>query len=129
MKRTLLQRTDAQWAHDQIQSLAADKHLAPYKALVSASLERLFAIERKIEALIQAAAVTDDRALPLPEVLQILGIKKSFFYELQNPKSPHYDANCPTPLKYGNSPRSGSFWLRSKVLAYLMCRSNLGAAA
>jgi predicted DNA-binding transcriptional regulator AlpA len=100
-----------------------------FKSVADIVLSKLAKLERLIEAVFRKLEADDDRGLPLPEVLTILGIKKSLFYELQNPKHPNFDPQCPKPFKYGLTERSGSFWLKSKIMAFMRLRAGVEVAA
>lgn len=54
--------------------------------------------------------------LRLPQVLQIIGIKKSTLYDWQNPKSRRYDASFPRPVKIGPATVA---WVSEEVQKWL----------
>lgn len=64
------------------------------------------------------------RAIRLPEVLRIMGLSRSAWYALLNPKLSTYDSKAPRPFKLGNSDRSASAWWAWEVLAYLQSKSD-----
>ncbi|OWQ58578.1 hypothetical protein CEE61_09005 [Stenotrophomonas maltophilia] len=68
---------------------------------------------------VRADAPADERAIRLPEVLRILSISKSAWYDRLNPQSPAYDRLAPQPFKLGKSERSPSVWWHSEIIAYL----------
>lgn len=84
-----------------------------------ALLDRLDAIFRSIQP------VPDlDQAIRLPVVLDLVGVSKSTWYALLNPRSKTFDPRAPQPFKLGPSPNSPSVWWRSAVMAYLkVCAS------
>lgn len=69
--------------------------------------------------LAHAGASANDRAIRLPEVLRMLPISKSTWYDRLNPRSPAYDPLAPQPFKLGSSERSPSVWWYSEIIAYL----------
>lgn len=88
-------------------------------AFDQALLDRLDAMFRSIQS------VPDlDQAIRLPVVLDLVGVSKSTWYALLNPRSKTFDARAPQPFKLGPSPNSPSVWWRSAVMAYLkVCAS------
>lgn len=78
---------------------------------------------KEIFHLVKAEIPSHDRAIRLPEVLRILGIGKSSWYERLNPRSSSYDPSAPQPFKLGNSERSPSVWWHSEIIAYLETRA------
>lgn len=60
-----------------------------------------------------------DQAIRLPVVLELVGVSKSTWYALLNPRSKTFDSRAPQPFKLGPSPNSPSVWWRSEVMAYL----------
>lgn len=72
---------------------------------------------------VRAEPPSQDRAIRLPEVLHLLGIGKSTWYERLNSRSPAYDPLAPLPFKLGKSFRSPSVWWHSEVIAYLEARA------
>jgi predicted DNA-binding transcriptional regulator AlpA len=66
---------------------------------------------------------SSDRAIRLPEVLNILSIGKSSWYQRLNARSRSYDPLAPQPFKLGNSERSPSLWWHSEIIAYLEVRA------
>lgn len=65
-----------------------------------------------------------DQAIRLPAVLDLVGVSKSTWYALLNPRSKTFDPRAPQPFKLGPSPNSPSIWWRSAVMAYLkVCAS------
>lgn len=83
-------------------------------AFDQALLDRLDAIFRSIQP------VPDrDQAIRLPVVLDLVGVSKSTWYALLNPRSKTFDPRAPQPFKLGPSPNSPSVWWRSAVMAYL----------
>ena len=60
-----------------------------------------------------------DQAIRLPAVLDLVGISKSTWYALLNPRSKTFDPRAPQPFKLGPSPNSPSVWWRSAVMSYL----------
>ncbi|HGM7330384.1 helix-turn-helix transcriptional regulator [Stenotrophomonas maltophilia] len=64
-------------------------------------------------------APADERAIRLPEVLRVLSISKSAWYDRLNSQSPAYDQLAPQPFKLGKSERSPSVWWHSEIIAYL----------
>ncbi|MFT3755276.1 MAG: AlpA family phage regulatory protein [Pseudoxanthomonas sp.] len=83
---------------------------------------------KKILQLAEVDASSSDRAIRLPEVLRLLGIGKSTWYERLNAKSASYDPYAPKPFKLGNSDRSPTVWWQSEVLAYLAARATVSRA-
>lgn len=84
-----------------------------------AGLERLDAICQALQS-----APELDRAIRLPAVLDLVGVSKSTWYALLNPRSKTFDPRAPQPFKLGPSPNSPSVWWRSAVMAYLkVCAS------
>lgn len=80
----------------------------------------------RLQDIFQLARIDDrsnDRAIRLPEVLHILGIGKSSWYQRLNARSPSYDPSAPQPFKLGNSERSPSVWWHSEIIAYLETRA------
>lgn len=73
--------------------------------------------------LAQADSGPNNRAIRLPEVLRILGIGKSSWYQRLNARSLSYDPLAPQPFKLGNSERSPSLWWHSEIIAYLETRA------
>lgn len=67
----------------------------------------------------------NNRAIRLPEVLHLLGIGKSTWYERLNSNSPNYDPTAPKPFKLGSSVRSPSVWWHSEIQAYLSMRASI----
>jgi len=67
----------------------------------------------------------NNRAIRLPEVLHLLGIGKSTWYERLNSSSPSYDPTAPKPFKLGTSVRSPSVWWHSEIQAYLSMRASI----
>ncbi|MBN6104907.1 AlpA family phage regulatory protein [Xanthomonas sp. CFBP 8703] len=65
------------------------------------------------------ASTAHDRAIRLPEVLHIMGISKSSWYDRTNLKSPAHDPAAPKHFKLGKSDRSPSVWWHSEIIAYL----------
>ena len=94
---------------------------------VLARLEAIFEGIKALETRDRGLAPDQDRAVRLPEVLRILGISKSSFYDRLNPKSPSHDPDLPRPFKLGNSERSPSVWWYSSMVAYLTSRAQLHA--
>jgi predicted DNA-binding transcriptional regulator AlpA len=82
-------------------------------------LERL----KDILQVARADSGSNDRAIRLPEVLHILSIGKSSWYQRLNARSPSYDPSAPQPFKLGNSERSPSVWWHSEIIAYLETRA------
>lgn len=77
----------------------------------------------RLEAIFQAAPDLD-QAIRLPAVLDLVGVSKSTWYALLNPRSKTFDSRAPQPFKLGPSPNSPSVWWRSAVMAYLkICAS------
>lgn len=70
-----------------------------------------------------------DRAIRLPEVLHLLGIGKSTWYDRLNCKSPSYDPSAPKPFKLGSGSRSPSVWWHSEIQSYLSVRASASHAA
>ncbi|WP_372362110.1 helix-turn-helix transcriptional regulator [Xanthomonas sp. NCPPB 1325] len=66
---------------------------------------------------------SSDRAIRLPEVLHILGIGKSSWYQRLSASSSSYDPLAPQPFKLGKSERSPSVWWHSEIIAYLEARA------
>lgn len=80
----------------------------------------------RLKDLFQLARASDrssDRAIRLPEVLNILGIGKSSWYQCLNARSRSYDPLAPQPFKLGSSERSPSLWWHSEIIAYLEFRA------
>ena len=80
----------------------------------------------RLKDIFQLARINDrsnDRAIRLPDVLHILSIGKSSWYQRLNSRSPSYDPLAPKPFKLGNSERSPSVWWYSEVIAYLEIRA------
>ncbi|CAG4968506.1 helix-turn-helix transcriptional regulator [Novilysobacter luteus] len=80
----------------------------------------------RLKDIFQLARINDrsnDRAIRLPDVLHILSIGKSSWYQRLNARSPSYDPLAPKPFKLGNSERSPSVWWYSEVIAYLEIRA------
>lgn len=93
-------------------STAAVESARPAPDLVV--LERLEAIYKAIQP---APAV--DRAIRLPEVLDIVGVSKSTWYARLNPNSPSYDPRAPQPFKLGATAGSPSVWWLSATMGYV----------
>jgi predicted DNA-binding transcriptional regulator AlpA len=83
-------------------------------AFDQALLERLDVIFQSIQS-----APNLDQAIRLPFVLELVGVSKSTWYALLNPRSKTFDSRAPQPFKLGPSPNSPSVWWRSAVMAYL----------
>lgn len=80
----------------------------------------------RLDALFQSfqSAPDLDQAIRLPVVLNLVGVSKSTWYALLNPRSKTFDPRAPQPFKLGPSPNSPSVWWRSAVVAYLkVCAS------
>ncbi|WP_223573167.1 helix-turn-helix transcriptional regulator, partial [Xanthomonas citri] len=77
-------------------------------------LDRLDAIFQSIQSIPDL-----DQAIRLPAVLDLVGVSKSTWYALLNPRSKTFDSRAPQPFKLGPSPNSPSVWWRSDVMAYL----------
>lgn len=80
----------------------------------------------RLDAIFQAfqSAPDLDQAIRLPVVLETVGVSKSTWYALLNPRSKTFDSRAPQPFKLGPSPNSPSVWWRSAVMAYLkVCAS------
>ncbi|MBB5866607.1 MULTISPECIES: AlpA family phage regulatory protein [Xanthomonas] len=73
--------------------------------------------------LAQADNRSSDRAIRLPEVLHILGIGKSSWYQRLSARSSSYDPLAPQPFKLGTSERSPSVWWHSEIIAYLQAHA------
>ena len=76
----------------------------------------------RLKGVFQLVAVdvsANDRAIRVPEVLSLLSISKSAWYDRLNPQSPAYDPLAPKPFKLGKSERSPSVWWHSEIIAYL----------
>ncbi|HEL3236776.1 TPA: helix-turn-helix transcriptional regulator [Stenotrophomonas maltophilia] len=71
----------------------------------------------------------NNRAIRLPEVLHLLGISKSSWYERLNRNSANYDPSAPKPFKLGSSVRSPSVWWHSEIQAYLSMRASASRSA
>lgn len=56
------------------------------------------------------------RAIRLPELLHVVGLRRSAWYGLLNPRSPSYDPRAPKPFRLG---RNASAWWLHEVLAYV----------
>lgn len=80
----------------------------------------------RLEAIFQSfqSAPVLDQAIRLPVVLDLVGVSKSTWYALLNPRSKTFDPRAPQPFKLGPFPNSPSIWWRSLVMAYLkVCAS------
>ncbi|WP_267106822.1 helix-turn-helix transcriptional regulator [Xanthomonas sacchari] len=75
----------------------------------------------RLDAIFQSIKSTPDldQAIRLPAVLDLVGVSKSTWYALLNPRSKTFDSRAPQPFKLGPSPNSPSVWWRSAVMAYL----------
>ncbi len=60
------------------------------------------------------------RAIRLPELLHIVGIGRSSWYGLLNPRSSTYDEKAPKPFRLG---RAATAWWLHEVLAYVQQQS------
>lgn len=78
---------------------------------------------KDILLLTRADGGANDRAIRLPEVLHVMGIGKSSWYQRLNARSPSYDPLAPQPFKLGNSERSPSLWWHSEIITYLKTRA------
>lgn len=117
--QALLDRLDAicqsiQTAPDQALPSAMHGTESSESAFDQALLDRLDAIFRSIQP-----APKLDQAIRLPSVLSLVGVSKSTWYALLNPRSRTFDPRAPQPFKLGPSANSPSVWWRSAVMAYL----------
>ncbi len=55
----------------------------------------------------------------LPEALTVTGLRRSMFYEKQNPKSKYYDPDMPASIPIGDRAVG---WRRSKLEAWVALR-------
>lgn len=117
--QVLLDRLDAicrsiQTAPDQAWPTATHGTESPESDVDQALLDRLDIIFRSIQS-----APKLDQAIRLPTVLSLVGVSKSTWYALLNPRSKTFDPRAPQPFKLGPSPNSPSVWWRSSVMTYL----------
>lgn len=81
-------------------------------------LLQLNAIFEKVRLLEKASCGPQEkaRAIRLPEVLSIVGLRRSSWYERLNPRSSSYDERAPKPFRLGS--KACAWWLH-EVLAYV----------
>lgn len=80
---------------------------------------------RRLESPDRTLIDDTDRAIRLPEVLDLMGgLSKSTLYARLNPSSPSYDPEMPKPFKLGNSVRSPTLWWERKMRRYVQAKSN-----
>ena len=99
------------------------------KATATASAAPDLAVIERLDAIykaIQPAPVLD-RAIRLPEVLDIVGVSKSTWYARLNPSSPSYDPRAPQPFKLGATAGSSSAWWLSATVGYGQACANAQA--
>lgn len=88
-------------------------------------LEEIFEAVKALMSRDPGQTPDQDRAIRLPEVLQLLGISRSCLYDRLNPRSASHDPDMPRPFKLGATERAPSVWQYSSVMAYRSSRTQL----
>lgn len=73
-----------------------------------------------LPAMITKQAFIANQVLRLPQVAEKIAKCRSSIYEMQNPRSPHYDATFPRPIALGARSRG---WLAEEVDAWIATKA------
>ena len=59
------------------------------------------------------------RIVRCPEALALLGCKRAWFHDIQNPRSKYYDPTFPKRIRLSSSPRGAVGWLLHELEAWV----------
>lgn len=71
----------------------------------------------------QSCSAITQRIIRLPDIEQMIGLKRSSIYNKINPKSAHYDLTFPKPIKLG---ARSIGWVESSIQEWIKLRRELG---
>lgn len=69
-------------------------------------------------------AVMSKKFIRLPQLQELIGLRRASIYNRINPNSCYYDSSFPKPFKLSLSPRGAIAWDSDEVMAWMNTRMN-----